>query len=127
MEFTGIVKQILPIQEGVSKNGNQWRKLEAIIEETGVQYPQSIVVTQLGDTIDQQRLVKGRKVTAYLGFKANEYNGRWFNSVNCWKVDNLDAPPPVANPQGQQQAPRTHQAQQQIFPEKPDMADDLPF
>lgn len=129
MDFTGIVKKILPLQEGVSKNGNKWRKQEAVIEETGVQYPQSVVVTQMGDTIDQQRLVEGRRVTVYLSIKTNEYNGRWFNSINCWKIDNLDAPPPSpTQPSKQsQQAATCQPQQQQMFPGNTSIADDLPF
>lgn len=83
----------------------------------------------MGDTIDQQRLVKGRKVTAYLGFRANEYNRRWFNSINCWKVENLDAQlsPETNSEEQQQQAVPACQPQQQLFPEKSGIADDLPF
>lgn len=89
MEFKGIVKEVSPIVTGVSKAGKEWRKVEAVIE-TEDHYPQSIVVTQMGDLIEQQRLIKGKRVIAHLGFRANKYNGRFFNSVACWKVDSLE-------------------------------------
>lgn len=129
MEFIGIVKRVLPQTSGVSQRGTEWRKQDAVLEETDVQYPQSIVVTQMNDTIDQQRLIEGRRVKAHLSIRTNEYNGRWFNSVSCWKVDNLDEQPsPVTNSEGQhQQTVPAYQPQQQMFPGKTDMADDLPF
>lgn len=29
----------------------------------------------------------GDTIKAYLNPRAKEYNGRWYNSVSCWKVD----------------------------------------
>lgn len=94
MEFTGIVKKILPLKTGVSKMGNQWRILEAVIEEEGRQYPESIVVTQMNEVIDQQRLIEGRKVKVYISASAQAYEDRFFQRLICWKVENLDVRQP---------------------------------
>jgi len=86
MQFKGIVKEVSPVTSGISKTGREWMKLEAVIE-TEEHYPQSICVTQLGDVIDQQRLIVGERVIASLSFRTNNYNGRWYNSITCWKVE----------------------------------------
>lgn len=127
MEFTGKVKYISPLQTGTSKNGNEWQKLEAVIEETTGQYPQSIVVTQFGNTVDEHRLIEGRIVKAHIGFKVNEYNGKYYNAVNCYKVENIDnGPSPTQNAQYQPQAQPTVYAQPPVS-DSGSQADDLPF
>ena len=43
MEVTGKITNILPIQSGVGKNGNEWKKQEIIIQ-TEEQYPKNICI-----------------------------------------------------------------------------------
>lgn len=122
MDFTGLIKYVSPVQTGTSKGGTQWRKLEAVLEEVGQQYPQSIVITQMGDVIDQQRLVVGRVAKVYLGARANEHNGRWFNSITCWKVENIGGAP--VQPTYQQP---TYQQPSVPVQSVPENKEDLPF
>ena len=115
MDFTGTVKVILPIQSGTGRNGNEWRSQQAVITDGG-QYPKEVVVTQFNDSIDQQRLIVGRQVKVYLNPTVNEWNGKYFQQIGCYKVENLDAAP---QPQYSQPPP------QPVAPQAP--ADDLPF
>jgi len=112
ISFDGIVKAILPIQEGTSKSGNSWKKQDVVIEDDE-KYPNSIVVTLMGDTINPN-LVVGNKVKAHLNFKANEYNGRHYNGVTAWKLD--------VEGTGQSNAQASSQPQANVPP-----VDDLPF
>lgn len=84
MTFKGIVKHVSAIQKGISKSGNEWQALEAVIEESGVQYPQSIVVKQLNENIERFRLIKGQEVTVHFNSRVNEYNGRFYQTNVCW-------------------------------------------
>ncbi|WP_418495515.1 DUF3127 domain-containing protein [Coprobacter sp.] len=90
MTFKGIVKHVSAIQKGISKSGNEWQALEAVIEESGVQYPQSVVVKQLNENIERFRLIKGQEVTVHFNSRVNEYNGRFYQTNVCWKVEKQD-------------------------------------
>lgn len=123
MEITGIVKYVSEIKNGISKQGNQYRILEAVIEETDKQFPDSVVVTQMNDTIDQQRLIPGRKVKAYFSPKATEYQGKYYLRASCWKIENLDV---------QESGQKNFAPDQSLFPPLVDLQgngvnDDLPF
>lgn len=121
MDFTGLIKYVSPVQTGTSKSGTQWRKIEAVLEEVGQQSSQSIVITQMGDVIDQQRLVVGRVAKVYLSTRANEYNGRWFNSITCQKVENIGGAPASDS-----QQPTYQQSSVPVQP-APENKEDLPF
>ena len=102
MDFVvkGTVTQVLPMQEGVSqRTGTPWQRQSVIIEHESGQYPKSIVVDINGiDRINKFALAVGKYVTAHLAISAREYNGRWYNTIEIWKVDG-------GQQQGQRQAP----------------------
>ena len=41
MEITGRIIAVLPVQGGISKNGNEWKKQEYVLE-THDQYPKKV-------------------------------------------------------------------------------------
>ena len=48
MEFQGIVKQVLPLESGVSKSGNQWSKASVVFDvTTNPQYPKLVKVSNM--------------------------------------------------------------------------------
>ena len=51
LELTGRITQILPLEQGVSKAGNAWRK-QVLILETQDQYPRKVAISLLNDNID---------------------------------------------------------------------------
>lgn len=107
MEISGRIIQILPIQKGTNKNGNEWRKLEFVIE-TEAQYPKKVIIMLWGDKIDQFSLAEGQKITASVDLESREYNGRWYTEVRAWKIvkteDGADSAPddyyPPQQPEG---------------------------
>ena len=108
MQFTGRVRTAFPLQSGISKTGSEWRTASFLIEEEGQRFNQSVVVEQRGDTIDKQRLIVGRLVTVHFDISAREYNGRGYNTLNCWKVENIVD----GGTQQQQQQPQQQYQQQ---------------
>ena len=50
MEVTGKITNILAIQSGTGKTGNEWKKQEIIIQ-TEEQYPKNICITLWGKSI----------------------------------------------------------------------------
>lgn len=86
MDFQGKITAIEPKNTGVSSNG-PWTSQSFVIEETGQQYPQSLVFRLFGeDKIKQFDIQLGKVYKISVDFKSREYNGRHFTNINAWNV-----------------------------------------
>lgn len=96
VKFTGKIISVGQVQMGTSQNGTQWSSQEFVIEELNEQYPSRAVIQVYGsDKIQQFGIQLGEIITANIGLKAHQSKeGRWFNQLDCWKVE---------RPNGQQQ------------------------
>nr|WP_314759762.1 DUF3127 domain-containing protein [uncultured Porphyromonas sp.] len=92
VELTGRITLILPLEQGVSKAGNAWRK-QVFILETQDQYPRKVAISLLNDNIDKSPLQAGAVVTANLDIESREWNGKWFTEVRAWQVTSPQAQP----------------------------------
>ena len=137
INISGIVLNILPLQTGTSKAGNQWQKQDFILE-TGGQYPRKVCICLFGDNVDKFPLQVGQSVTASIDVESREFNGRWYTDVRAWNVVYNDqqqgapAPAPTATaPTAQPTAttPKTQAkgATAQAPAGAPAVADDLHF
>ena len=90
MELTGKITNILPIQSGMGKNGNEWKKQEIIIQ-TEEQYPKTICITLWGNTIDN-KIKQDDKIKASIDIESREFNGKWYTTVKAWKIESLSVP-----------------------------------
>lgn len=146
MELIGKIIQILPLQEGVSKAGNPWKKQEYILETLGTQYPRKVCFNLFGDNVDKFPMQVGQDVTVSIDIESREFNGRWYTDVRAWNVLNgvqlAGAPAPgfaaaPAQPAAPAPAPGFASAPAQPAPQAapaqpttvaaPTAADDLPF
>lgn len=98
VKFTGKIISAGQVQMGTSQNGTQWSSQEYVIEELNQQYPSRAVIQVYGsDKIQQFGIQVGEIITANIGLKAHQSrDGRWFNQLDCWKVER-----PNDQPQGQ--------------------------
>ncbi len=96
MELTGKCIAVLETQSGTSSRGNSWQKKEFVIE-TEEQYPKKACFT-LFNKVEICPNV-GEVVTVGFDMDAHEYNGRWFNQINAWKVDKTQATAQAATAQ----------------------------
>ena len=96
IKFTGKIIAAGQVQMGTSQNGTQWSSCEYTIEELNEQYPARAVISVYGsDKLQQFNIQLGEIITAHIGLKARQSKeGRWFNQLDCWKVE---------RPNGQQQ------------------------
>ena len=96
VKFTGKIIAVGKVQMGTSQNGTQWSSCEYTIEELNEQYPARAVISVYGsDKLQQFNIQLGEIITANIGLKAHQSKeGRWFNQLDCWKVE---------RPNGQQQ------------------------
>ena len=106
MEIQGKVTNILPMRSGVSARG-EWKSQEFVIT-TEEQYPKMVCFQVFGeDKINSFALQIGEVVKVSFDISAHEYQGRYFNSINAWKVEKLMpiAQNPPLNPQQNANAP----------------------
>lgn len=98
VKFTGKIIAVGQVQMGTSQNGTLWSSQECVIEELNQQYPSRAVIQVYGsDKIQQFGIQVGEIITANIGLKAHQSrDGRWFNQLDCWKVER-----PNAQQQGQ--------------------------
>lgn len=123
--FTGKIIAAGQVQTGISQNGTQWSSCEYVIEELNQQYPARAVIQVYGsDKLQQFNIQVGEIITAHIGLKAHQSkDGRWFNQLDCWKVQRPTAQPQQMQQQGTQQGfqqnppqPAPIQQQMQNFP-----------
>ena len=96
VKFTGKIISVGQVQMGTSQSGTQWSSQEFVIEELNEQYPsRAVIQVYSSDKIQQFNIQLGEIITAHIGLKARQSKeGRWFNQLDCWKVE---------RPNGQQQ------------------------
>ena len=111
VKFTGKIIAAGQVQMGTSQNGTQWSSQEYVIEELNQQYPSRAVIQVYGsDKIQQFNIQLGEIITANIGLKAHQSKeGRWFNQLDCWKVER-----PSAQQQGQVVQSQIGQVQQPV-------------
>lgn len=111
VKFTGKIIAAGQVQMGTSQNGTQWSCCEYTIEELNQQYPSRAVIQVYGsDKIQQFGIQVGEIITANIGLKAHQSkDGRWFNQLDCWKVER-----PNGQQQGQVVQSQIGQAQQPV-------------
>ena len=103
MEVVGKIIQVLPIQEGVGRNGNPW-KVQPYVLETLDQYPRKVHFEVFGeDRIKQNPCEIDQLVTVSFDIESREFNGRWYTSIRAWRIQQGDttqvaAPAPAAAP-----------------------------
>ena len=90
MEVVGKIIQVLPLQEGVGRNGNPW-KLQVYVLETLDQYPHKVHFEVFGeDRIKMNPCEIDQLVTVSFDIESREFNGRWYTSIRAWKIQQGD-------------------------------------
>ena len=54
--------------------------------ETEERYPQSILIGIRDGMIDQYRVIEGERIEVDVNFRANEYNGKYYNTFTAWRI-----------------------------------------
>ncbi len=83
MEIEGKIIMDLPLQSGISKAGNQWRKKGWVLETMGT-YPRKVYFTVFGDRVDTILFQVGKTYSISVDVESREFNGRWYTDVNCY-------------------------------------------
>ena len=137
LEIEGTLAQKLPVQSGNSARG-PWAKQEFILEYPDGNFTAKACFTAWGQekVQDLGKYQVGDKVKVSFNLKSREYNGRWYNDLQIWKIAPAGAQPaaPAQQPAPQAKpAPQAAAWQQAPAPTLEDMpadsegAEDLPF
>ena len=92
MDFTGKIIFALPAKSGLKKNGESWKSQEFVIENTEGQYPKKMCFNVFGeDKIKSFDIKLGEELKVSFDIDAKQWQERWFNSINAWKVERVGA------------------------------------
>lgn len=126
MELAGRVIAVLEPKGGTSRNGNEWKVQEYVIE-THDQYPRRMCFDVFGDDkIKQFNIQVGEELNVSFDIDAREWQGRWFNSIRAWKVERVAAPQ-MGAPEPAPEAPFPPASAAPADFAATDEKDDLPF
>ena len=136
LEIEGTLAQKLPVQSGSSARG-PWTKQEVILEFPDGTFTAKACFTAWGQekVQDLGKYQVGDKVKVSFNLKSREYNGRWYNDLQIWKIAPAGAQPaapaqpaPQARPAAQAPAyPQAPAPTLEDMPADSDGAEDLPF
>ena len=137
LEIEGTLSQKLPVASGNSARG-PWAKQEFILEYPDGNFTAKACFTAWGSDKVQElsKYQVGDKVKVSFNLTSREYNGRWYNDLQIWKIAPAGAQAPVqpAAPAYQAQpAPQAPAFQQapaptlEDMPAEPQGEEDLPF
>jgi len=119
MEITGKLIQILPLQTGMSRNG-EWKKQEIILELDGTP-ARKLCVGLWNDKIISD-IAEGPMLKVFFEIESREYNDKWYTNLRGWKVEEVASTAGNTNPVDE---PKD---EKEDFPfVAPQELDDLPF
>lgn len=91
LEIIGTVHKVLESIGGTSRNGNEWKKGQFVLEY-GDNFPKQVYCTAWGDMITQVEALKpGEKIKAFIDLQSREYNERWYTDAKVWRIEKVDA------------------------------------
>ena len=89
IQLSGTVTHILPLQGGVStSSGKEWKKQSYVLLVEGGQYPRSVTFDIVGEErIKNSAIQLNEQITVHLDINCNEWQGKFYNSITCWRVE----------------------------------------
>ena len=88
MKITGKIINVMPLVEGVSQQGTQWRKQTFVVmeDDVNVAFPNAVAFDLFNDKIPETALTLGQHVDVHFGIRTREYNGRIYNEINVVRI-----------------------------------------
>lgn len=131
LELEGTLRQKLGVQSGTSARG-AWAKQEFILEFPDGNYTSQACFTAWGQekVAELDKYQAGDKVKVSFNLKSREYNGRWYNDLQIWRIApaaQAPAAPVAASAVPEAAVYETPAYTLEDLPADGDAADDLPF
>lgn len=94
MEVTGTITKVLPVETGQKKDGaGEWQKLQFVLdnnEQWNNIFCFEVFGNEKVENFNKYNKV-GSQVKVDFNVKTNEYNGKYYTSLQAWKVFKADA------------------------------------
>ena len=143
----GTIAVMSEVQSGTSQSGNNWSRQTIVVDVVGYNGNYRKVMLQASGNVvaDLETMMVGDKVEITYQVTAREWNGKWYNNVDLYKIESTEekAQQPVApsapsapaypqNPQNPQNPQPRVRGRQQTPPLVPPghnepQPDDLPW
>ena len=91
LKVTGTIKKVLELEKGNSAKG-EWQK-QSFVLDTGADYNNLFCFDIFGtEKVEQFNKYnsEGKEVTVDFNVRTNEYNGKYYTSLQAWKVFKAD-------------------------------------
>ena len=127
LEIEGTLSQKMSVTSGTSARG-PWAKQEFILEYPDGNFTARACFTAWGqDKVQElEKYRVGDKVKVSFNLKSREYNGRWYNDLQIWKIAPAGAVQPAAPVQSAAQ-PVPPAPSLEDMPAELEGGEDLPF
>ena len=101
----GTIAYLSEVQSGVSQSGNAWARQTIVVDVEGYNGTfRKLALQASGNIVEELKgVTAGTKVEVSYQVTAREWNGKWYNNVDLFKI-NFDETPSV-QPASQPQIP----------------------
>ena len=89
MKISGKITKVMPLQQGVSQQGAQWRKQTIVVmeDDPSIAFPNVMALDLFNDKIPETGLAIGQHVDVHFGIRTRDYNGKVYNDINVFRFD----------------------------------------
>lgn len=122
----GTIAVLGEVQSGTSQNGNPWYRQTIVVNVEGYRGSFRPIAVQASGKIvgDFEGAMVGDKVEISYEVTGREYQGRWYNNVDLYKVEFLEDAPQMQQPVAPAypqfpQYPQQPQVNPQMYPQTP--------
>lgn len=84
---SGTIIQVMPIVNGITKNGKDWEKQECVLELSDKYHTKMKFSIYSWDGPIEQPMKTGDEVEISFMVEARESKGNWFNEVKAYSVE----------------------------------------
>lgn len=137
----GTIAVMSEVQSGTSQSGNTWSRQTIVVDVVGYNGNYRKVMLQASGNVvaDLETMIVGDKVEITYQVTAREWNGKWYNNVDLYKIESTEekaqqpvapsAPSAPAYPQNPQPRVRGRQQTTPLVPpgHNEPQPDDLPW
>jgi Domain of unknown function (DUF3127) len=88
--FIGKIINISEIESGTSSTGKSWKKINFLVEEMNVQYPQKAAFVVFGDQKVNEFSTQNKVddiVKVHYNINSREFNGKFYTNLDSWKIE----------------------------------------
>lgn len=96
----GTIAYLSEVQSGVSQSGNAWARQTIVVDVEGYNGTfRKLALQASGNIVEELKgVAAGTKVEVSYQVTAREWNGKWYNNVDLYKIE-FEQQAPVSQPQ----------------------------